>query len=733
MKLEFANQELKDFSLRAATKATIQDQKLLKRQTAVAQAAAVAEMTANKSAAKKLNGTVGRQVAQDESIALQAQVSSLDKELSQVKGEQSKFESLEVQTKKSHEIKMRNQQKDYAHKLQEIEDQSIVYSANAKIAEEQRLGFIQKNLEVQEKMKEKQANVVRTQDSLATTLTQQTELRKAEEAAATERDKLKSFNREMQRMSRVKETYRFGEMNTTKCQAGDVKITNDKECRAATSALLPDGKYKGSSSKSNEPGGYWAGTGGNGYFNSNMAGQAAQGRRPICKSASEHDIRAEVADINLKSSITLATARASSEKATDKLDSGLKQELTKIRDATYSEIVAINETVHKKILEVREANNIFKKQELKTLAADTVKQAKLDTYEAINISAATKAKKDGLVEELAKQKEMAIDLRQADARALTATFENLTTAVPLARKALKEDVKQAVKNAKNKLADIATQTTEGIEQIKKDGHKAAVKAEEDTIKVVKIAKTKMLLRLGSIEVIPLDATIITSQTDKTKPPKTMYLPEAAKRLKLIPEEIKNMMRTNGLLVTGIKSLSTKIQKLELNRKAHQKNKMQVDDENGRAGVMTAILLEHRKNALMGEVTISIPDMVQRRQLLQVQRRQLLSAADDDMNTRHRLQGVCKYKPSGTFVTSQGKKIPGQTPFILDRNTSVFGAEEGAWFKMKSVDSNGKPLQSRYIKKGTVNSIDQLTAAIWQTTAVSLHKKRHCEFDRPAYR
>ena len=316
MKLEFANQELKDVSLREATKATIRDQKLLKRQTAVAQAAAVAEMTANKSAAKKLIGTVGRQVAQDKSIALQAQVSSLDKEMSQVKGEQSKFESLEVETKKSHEIKMRNQQKEYAHKLQEIEDQSIVHSANAKIAEEQRLGFIQKNLEVQEKMKEQQANVVRTQDSLATTLTQQTELRKAEEAAATERDKLKSFNREMQRMSRVKETYRFGEMSTTKCQAGDVKITDDKECRAATSALLPDGKYNGSRSKSNEPGGCFAGTSGNGNLNSNMAGKAAQGRRPICKSASERDIQAEVADIKLKSSIALATARASAAKAT---------------------------------------------------------------------------------------------------------------------------------------------------------------------------------------------------------------------------------------------------------------------------------------------------------------------------------------------------------------------------------------------------------------------------------
>ena len=83
----------------------------------------------------------------------------------------------------------------------------------------------------------------------------------------------------------MKGTYRFGEMATTKCQAGDVKITDDKECKAATSALLPDGQYKGTASRSDKPGGCWAGTSGHGNFNSNMAGQAAQGRRPLCKKA----------------------------------------------------------------------------------------------------------------------------------------------------------------------------------------------------------------------------------------------------------------------------------------------------------------------------------------------------------------------------------------------------------------------------------------------------------------
>ena len=81
----------------------------------------------------------------------------------------------------------------------------------------------------------------------------------------------------------MNEIYRFGEMATTKCQAGDVKITDDKECKAATSALFGAGKYNNPASRSDKPGGCWAGTSGYGNFNSNMAGQAATGRRPICK------------------------------------------------------------------------------------------------------------------------------------------------------------------------------------------------------------------------------------------------------------------------------------------------------------------------------------------------------------------------------------------------------------------------------------------------------------------
>ena len=67
----------------------------------------------------------------------------------------------------------------------------------------------------------------------------------------------------------------------------------------------------------------------------------------------------------------------------------------------------------------------------------------------------------------------------------------------------------------------------------------------------------------------------------------------------------------------------------------------------------------------------------------------------------------------------GQKFP-QTPFKVNANTFVFGAFDGGWFKMQSVDAEGNLLESRHSCQGggasgaeAISSIDDLTQDIWQ--------------------
>ena len=67
--------------------------------------------------------------------------------------------------------------------------------------------------------------------------------------------------------------------------------------------------------------------------------------------------------------------------------------------------------------------------------------------------------------------------------------------------------------------------------------------------------------------------------------------------------------------------------------------------------------------------------------------------------------------SGTFVTNEGTRTT-QTPFQLDSDTFIFGAENGGWFKMASVDASGRQIETRHIAPSVVNSITRLTAKNW---------------------
>lgn len=68
--------------------------------------------------------------------------------------------------------------------------------------------------------------------------------------------------------------------------------------------------------------------------------------------------------------------------------------------------------------------------------------------------------------------------------------------------------------------------------------------------------------------------------------------------------------------------------------------------------------------------------------------------------------------SGTFVTNEGQKFIGQSPFKLDSNTFIFGATEEWLFKMASVDSQGNLIESRHISKEEITDLSNLTASIW---------------------
>jgi hypothetical protein len=44
---------------------------------------------------------------------------------------------------------------------------------------------------------------------------------------------------------------------------------------------------------------------------------------------------------------------------------------------------------------------------------------------------------------------------------------------------------------------------------------------------------------------------------------------------------------------------------------------------------------------------------------------------------------------------------------------VFGVAENNWFKMASVDQNGKFIEARYTEKAKILTIDLLTWNIWE--------------------
>ena len=67
--------------------------------------------------------------------------------------------------------------------------------------------------------------------------------------------------------------------------------------------------------------------------------------------------------------------------------------------------------------------------------------------------------------------------------------------------------------------------------------------------------------------------------------------------------------------------------------------------------------------------------------------------------------------SGTFVTNEGTRHP-QTPFQLDSTTFIFGALNGGFFKMASVNANGIWIENRFTDPSVVSSIAGLTATKW---------------------
>ena len=66
--------------------------------------------------------------------------------------------------------------------------------------------------------------------------------------------------------------------------------------------------------------------------------------------------------------------------------------------------------------------------------------------------------------------------------------------------------------------------------------------------------------------------------------------------------------------------------------------------------------------------------------------------------------------SGTFVSNEGRRWEGQTPFQVDANTYVFGGFEGA-FKMISVNATGEVIECRWTPE--ITTIDGLDLAIWE--------------------
>ena len=67
--------------------------------------------------------------------------------------------------------------------------------------------------------------------------------------------------------------------------------------------------------------------------------------------------------------------------------------------------------------------------------------------------------------------------------------------------------------------------------------------------------------------------------------------------------------------------------------------------------------------------------------------------------------------TGTFTSNQGRKWHDQTPFIVSASTYVFGGYDGGWFKMASVDADGKFIENRHTKSCSV--IADLTSTIWE--------------------
>ena len=52
------------------------------------------------------------------------------------------------------------------------------------------------------------------------------------------------------------------------------------------------------------------------------------------------------------------------------------------------------------------------------------------------------------------------------------------------------------------------------------------------------------------------------------------------------------------------------------------------------------------------------------------------------------------------------------PYKLDANTYIFGATNGGYFKMASVDATGKFIECRYVAPNLLSDIAALTPAIW---------------------
>lgn len=80
------------------------------------------------------------------------------------------------------------------------------------------------------------------------------------------------------------------------------------------------------------------------------------------------------------------------------------------------------------------------------------------------------------------------------------------------------------------------------------------------------------------------------------------------------------------------------------------------------------------------------------------------------NTGSFIEGMDNIPQKGTFISNEGTKWKDQKPFKVSENIYVFGGKDGGWFKMASVDSNGKFIENRYTKE--CNSIEELTIEIW---------------------